>query len=105
MTEEEINQILDEYFESDFFGRLQMLTGGIDLQRFLGAIEGFMSASGLRYRHETDDGIQTYIVQHDMGKNITYYLESYFKKSLKVMKAKDVEVRRTKDTLRVEFRR
>jgi hypothetical protein len=80
-----------------------MLTGNIELDRFLRAMEGMMLESGLLYRHVTNNGIQTYVIQHNVGKNAAYYLKSYWKKSLEIMKAKDVQVKSTRDTLWVEF--
>ena len=63
-----------------------------------------MSGSNrFRYRHTTNDGIQTYVIQHNVGKNAPYYIKSYFKKSLEIMKTKDIEVKSTNDTLWVEF--
>lgn len=103
LTEEEIDQILDGYFENEFVGRLKMLTGDTKLDRFLKMMEGWMFGSGLRYRHMTNNGIHTYVIQHDMGKNAAYYIKTYFKRSLQFMKAKDVQVRSTNDTLWVEF--
>jgi hypothetical protein len=103
LTEKEIDQILDEYFENEFVGRIKMITGNFELEGFLRAMEGWMLGSGHRYRHMIDNGIQTYVIQHDMGKNAAYYIKSYFKRSLEFMKAKDVQVRSTTDTLWVEF--
>jgi hypothetical protein len=80
-----------------------MITGNFELEGFLRAMEGWMLGSGHRYRHMIDNGIQTYVIQHDMGKNAAYYIKSYFKRSLEFMKAKDVQVRSTTDTLWVEF--
>ena len=62
-----------------------------------------MSGSGLHYTHMTNNGIQTFVIQHDMGKNAAYYIKNYFRRALEIMKAKNIEVRLTNDTLWVEF--
>ena len=80
-----------------------MITGNSGLDQFLTAMEGWMSGSGLRYRHTTNNGIQTFVIHHDMGKNTAYYIMNYFRRSLEIMKAKDIEVKSTNDTLWVEF--
>lgn len=103
LTEEEIDQILDEYFRNEFTGRIKMIAGDTDLDRFLKAMEGWLSGSGLRYRQAANYGTRSYVIQHDAGKNAAYYIASYFKKSLKIMNAKNVEVKTTTDTLWVEF--
>ena len=38
-----------------------------------------------------------------MGKNAAYYIVTYFRRALEIMKAKNIEVRLTNDTLWVEF--
>jgi hypothetical protein len=103
LTEDDIDQILDEYFNNEFLGRLKMLTGNTELDRFLRVYEAWMLGSGFRFRHMTNNGIQTYIIHHNVGKNAAYYFKRYFKKALEIMKAKDVEVKSTQDTLWVEF--
>ena len=104
LTEKQIDQILDEYFQNEFVGRIKMLTGNTGLPQFLRAMEGWMQGSGLPYRHLiNNNGVQMYVIQHDMGKNAAYYIMNYFKRSLQYMKAKNVEVKSTSDTLWVEF--
>jgi hypothetical protein len=104
LTEDDIDQILDEYFDNEFVGRIKMLTGNkLELDRFLRAMEGWMLGSGFRYRHTTNNGIQTYVIQHNVGKNAAYYIKSYWKKSLEILKVKTVEVKSTNDILWVEF--
>ncbi|HKI08517.1 MAG TPA: hypothetical protein VKA09_08995 [Nitrososphaeraceae archaeon] len=103
LTEAEMDQILDEFFEKEFTGRIKMLTGDTELDQFLKAVEGWMWGSGFPYRHVTNNGIETYVIQHNMGNNTAYYLRGYFKRALKVMKVKYVEVRSTTDTVWLEF--
>jgi hypothetical protein len=93
LTEGEIDQILDEYFQNEFTGRIKMIAGDTDLERFLKAMEGWLSGSGLRYRQVVKNGTRSYVIQHDAGKNAAYY----------IMNAKNVEVKTTTDTLWVEF--
>jgi hypothetical protein len=38
-----------------------------------------------------------------VGKNAAYYIKSYWKKSLEILKVKTVEVKSTNDILWVEF--
>lgn len=103
LTEKEIDQVLDEYFKTEFIGRLKMITGNTELDRFLRAMEGWMSGSGLRYRHMINQGVQTYVVQHDTGKNAAYYMKGYYKRALEFMKVKNLEVKSTNDTMWIEF--
>jgi len=103
LTEKEIDQILDEYFDTEFVGRLKMMTGDTGLERFLRAMEGWMSGSGLRYRYIADNGTRVYVVQHDTGKNAAYYMKGYYKRALEFMNVKNLQVKSTNDTLWIEF--
>jgi hypothetical protein len=80
-----------------------MITGNTELNRFLRAMEGGMSGSGLHYRHFINQGVQTYVVQHDTGKNAAYYMKGYYKRALDFMKVKNLQVKSTNDTLWIEF--
>ena len=40
-----------------------MLTGKSDLDQFLLAMEAWMLGLGFRYRHMTNNGVQTYVIQ------------------------------------------
>ena len=56
-----------------------MLAGNIaELKQPLRAMEDWMLGSGLRYRHMINNGAQTYVIQHDMGRKAAYYIRSLF---------------------------
>jgi hypothetical protein len=60
LTEKQIDQILDEYFENEFIGRIKMITGDTaGLAQFLRGMEGHTLGSGFRYRHMINKGNQT----------------------------------------------
>ena len=60
LTEKQIDQILDEYFENEFIGRIKMISGDTaGLAQFLRGMEGHMLGSGFRYRHMINKGNQT----------------------------------------------
>ena len=40
LTQNDIDKILDEYFENEFFDRIKMLTGSNGLDKFIRAMEG-----------------------------------------------------------------
>jgi hypothetical protein len=103
LTESEIDQVLDEYFEKEFAGRITMISGNTELEQFLRALEGWLLGSGFHYRHITNNEVETYIIQHDMGDRTSYYLRSYFNRALKFVKAKHVEVKSTSDTILLSF--
>ena len=103
LTEAEIDQVLDEFFEKEFAGRIKMISGDMDMEHFLKAMEGWLLGSGFHYRHMTNNEVETYVIQHDMGNKSAYYLRSYFKRALEYVNAKHIDVKSTSDTVWLVF--
>jgi hypothetical protein len=99
LTEEQINQVIDEHMKNDFYGMANMLIGGYNISSYLDNLESWMSASDIHHRHDVNDGIHTYIIHHGMGKNWCYFFERFFKALFKDMKLKYAEVKATDDTI------
>ena len=55
LTEEQINQIVDEHLKDEFIGEVEMITGEYDIISYLRAVENWMSASGIHYRHDVKE--------------------------------------------------
>jgi len=62
LTEEQINQIVDEHLKDEFIGQVEMITGEYNIISYLRAVENWMSASGIHYRHDVKDRIHTYVI-------------------------------------------
>jgi len=99
LTEEQINQIVDEHLKDEFIGQIEMITGEYNIISYLSAVENWMSASGIHYRHDVKDRNHTYVILLEMGKKWSYFFEKWFKGAFKTMKAKDAEVNATDDTI------
>ena len=99
LTEEQINEIVDEHLEDEFIGQVEMITGEYNIISYLRAIENWMSASAIHYRRDVKDGIHTYVILLGMGKKWSYFFEKLFNGGLKTMKAKDAEVNAIDDTI------
>src|SRR5215813_4440866 len=84
---------------AEFVGQVAMITGEYNIMSFLRSTESWMSSSGFRYRHDVKDRIHTYVILHEMGKKWSYFFEWWFKGAFKTLKAKDVEVNATDDTI------
>jgi hypothetical protein len=99
LTQEQINQIVDEHLKDEFVGQVEMITGEYNISSFLRSVEGWMSSSVIHYRHDVKDRIHTYVILHEMGKKWSYFFEWWFKGAFKTLKAKDAEVNATDDTI------
>jgi hypothetical protein len=99
LTEEQINEIVDEHLKDEFIGQIEMITGEYNIISYLRAVENWMSASHVHYRIDVKDRIHTYVILHEMGKKWSYFFERMFKGAFKTMKPKDAEVNATDDTI------
>ncbi|MDQ6666855.1 MAG: hypothetical protein M3Y53_01360 [Thermoproteota archaeon] len=99
LTQEQINQIVDEHLKDEFIGQVEMITGEYNIISYLRAIENWMSASNIHYRHDVKDRIHTYVILHEMGKKWSNYFERLFKGAFITLEAKDAEVNTTDDTI------
>jgi hypothetical protein len=85
--------------KDEFIGEVEMITGEYDIISYLRAVENWMSASGIHYRHDVKDRIHTYVILLEMGKKWSYFFEESFKGAFKTMNTKDAEVNATDDTV------
>ena len=68
-----------------------LLTGEYTINSVLQVIEHKVRISGYRYRRETKDGVQSYIIQHDLGRKWSLYLGSLFKAEFEEVGQKGTE--------------
>ena len=57
VSEQDINQIADEYMKYEFRIIANMLSGEYSISSFLNNIGSWMSASDIHYRHEVYDNV------------------------------------------------
>jgi hypothetical protein len=75
LSEQEVEQ-LSEYIGKNEFKELNLLMRNeYTLSAFLGLIESWLRVCGFGYRRDIVDGIQTFVIQHDMGKRWSVYIE------------------------------
>jgi hypothetical protein len=99
LTQEQINQIVDEHLKDEFIGQIEMITGEHNYISYLGAVENWMSASSIHYRHDVKDRIHNYVILHEMGKKWSNFFERWFKGAFKSLETNDAEVNATDDTI------
>ena len=82
LTEEQINQIVDEHLKYEFIGEVEMITGEYDIISYLRVCKNWMSASGIHYRHDVKDRIHTYVILLEMGKKWSYFFRKIVQRSI-----------------------
>ncbi len=79
LSEKEIIVIAENMAENEMKEILLMLRKKPEPIRFIDLIKCWMKASNFPFRHENNDDLHEFIIQHDMGKNCSVYLGWLFK--------------------------
>ncbi|HYA84349.1 MAG TPA: hypothetical protein VEH06_13005 [Candidatus Bathyarchaeia archaeon] len=83
LTEQEVGQ-LSEYIAKNEFKEMTLLVKNeYNLSAFLDMIESWLRVSGIGYRRHVMDNVQTFVIQHDMGKRWSTYFEKLVKYAFK----------------------
>ena len=79
LSEQEVGQ-LSEYIAKNEFKEMTLLVKNeYNLPAFLDMIESWLRASGIGYRRDVIDSVQTFVIQHDMGKRWSTYFQKLIK--------------------------
>lgn len=79
LSEKEVIIIAENMAENEMKDILLMLRKKQEPIRFIDLIKCWMKASDFAYRHENNNDVHEFIIQHDMGKNCSVYLGWLFK--------------------------
>jgi hypothetical protein len=83
LSEQEVGQ-LSEYIAKNEFKEMTLLVKNeYNLSAFLDMIESWLRVSGIGYRRHVVDSVQTFVIQHDMGKRWSTYFEKLIKYAFK----------------------
>jgi hypothetical protein len=83
LSEREAEQLSEYIEENDFKEMTLLVKNEYNLSAFLDMIESWLRASGIGYRRDVIDRIQTFVIQHDMGKRWSTYFEKLIKYAFK----------------------
>jgi hypothetical protein len=83
LSEQEVGQ-LSEYIAKNEFKEMTLLVKNeYSLSAFLDMIESWLRVSGIGYRRHVIDSVQTFVIQHDMGKRWSTYFQKLIKYAFK----------------------
>jgi hypothetical protein len=83
LSEQEVEQLSEYIAKNDFKEMTLLIKNEYNLSAFLDMIESWLRASGIGYRRDVIDSIQTFVIQHDMGKRWSTYFEKLIKYAFK----------------------
>jgi hypothetical protein len=75
LNEREVDQLSEYIAKNEFKEMTLLMKNEYTLSAFLDLIESWLRISGFGYRRDIVDGVQTFVIQHDMGKRWSVYFE------------------------------
>jgi hypothetical protein len=76
LTKEELSEIAVAIAKKNFVD-LALLRGEVTLSFYLDTIQNWLRISALPYKHEVNDNVHNFIIEHRMGKNFSIFLKEY----------------------------
>ena len=90
---------LVEHSEKDAESILCMLRNEFNVDDFLDTIEYWVKDSDFSIRHDVENDIHKYVIQHDLGKNWSLYMSEFISQTIEKMTQGKVESRITDNTV------
>ena len=103
LTEEEISELAITIAKRDLDIGL-LLTGELTLSSFLNILENYSRISNFAYKHEINNDIHNFIIQHDMGRNYSFFMKEIFQYILQEIFKIRLDFTITDKTVRFKFR-
>ncbi len=75
LSEFEVDELTQYIAKNDFKELILLMKNEYTLTAFLDVIESWLRVSGIGYRRDFIDGVQTFVIQHGMGRRWSRYFE------------------------------
>ena len=75
LSEFEVDELTEYIAKNDFKELTLLMKNEYTLPAFLDVIESWLRVSGIGYRRDLIDSVQTFVIQHDMGRRWSVYFE------------------------------
>ena len=79
LTEEELSKFAVIIAKKDFIDIGLLLRGEFTLPSFLNILENWSRMSSIPYKHETNNDVHNFILQHDMGRNFSFLIKELYR--------------------------
>ena len=79
LPEKEISSISEDIAKNETKDFVLLLRNEYNIESALDVIETWIKISGYPYRHEVNFTRQSYVIQHDMGKNWSIYMSELYR--------------------------
>lgn len=85
LTDEELSELAVTNAKKDFVDIGLSLKGEFTLASFLSILENWPRISSVAYKHEINNDIHDFIIQHDMGRKFSYLIKELYRYLLEEM--------------------
>lgn len=103
LKEKEIIEIASTIGKDEMLGVALFMKGETDVNSFMAWFEMQMLNSSVHVSHMVDDGIHTFIMKHDLGKNWSLYNKTILELIFEELFQKKVDVKYDKNTFALRF--
>jgi hypothetical protein len=104
LTEEELSGLTITIAKKDFVDIGLLLRGEFTLPSFLNILENWSRMSSIPYKHETNNDVHNFIIQHDMGRNFSFLIKELYRYILEDMFEIKSDFTITDNTVMFRFR-
>ena len=104
LTEEELSKFAVTIAKKEFVDIGLLLRGEFTLPSFLNILENWSRMSSIPYKHETNNDIHNFILQHDMGRNFSFLIKELYRYILEDMFGRKSDFTITDNTVIFRFR-
>lgn len=101
--EKQVIALADHLSKDTYTDIMSVLQNEYTVETFLKVIESWARASMMPFRLETKGGLNTCIIQHDLGKNWSLYLGHICKYVIEDLLQKKVKIETTAHTMMLKF--
>ena len=79
LTEEELSKHAVTIAKKEFVDIGLLLRGEFTLSSFLDILENWSRMSSIPYKHEINNDVHNFIIQHDMGRNFSFLIKELYR--------------------------
>jgi hypothetical protein len=102
-TDEELSKFAVPVAEKDLVDVGLLLEGEITIQSFVRRLEKLSRISNFPFRHEITGDTHNFLIQHDMGKNFSFFLKELYRHILEEMFERKLDCTITDNTIVLRF--
>jgi hypothetical protein len=75
LSEREVDALSEHIAKNEMKDMTRLMKNEYSIPAFLDMLESWLRISGFGYRRDTTGSVQTFVIQHDMGRRWSTYLE------------------------------